>query len=177
MCDAAIPSNIYTNYITVMHRCDPTNLHVWHANSHACVSYRIIMRGVTRFYVKIELMPTLRVDSWCLHVWRASLACVTWLIHICDITYSYMWHYSYICVVWLFHMCDMTHAHLEGPHLWTQQCAFHTLWTQLCPLSAPAVRVCTCINVYKHTKARWTLSLPQISRANPVQCYSTHLEK
>jgi len=28
-----------------------------------------------------------------------------------------------------------------------------------------------------HTKARWTLSLPQTSRANPVQCYSTHQEK
>jgi len=30
-----------------------------------------------------------------------------------------------------------------------------------------------------HTRceARWTLSLPQTSRANPVQCYSTHLER
>jgi len=27
------------------------------------------------------------------------------------------------------------------------------------------------------TKARWTLSLPQTSRANPAQCYSTHQEK
>jgi len=50
--DAAIPSNVYTNYITVMHRCDPTDLHVRH-DSHACVTYRIIMHDVTRFYVKI----------------------------------------------------------------------------------------------------------------------------
>jgi len=27
------------------------------------------------------------------------------------------------------------------------------------------------------TNAWWTLSLPQTSRANPVQCYSTHQEK
>ena len=32
-------------------------------------------------------------------------------------------------------------------------------------------------NQSEQTKARWTLSLPQTSRANPVQCYSTHQEK
>jgi len=32
-------------------------------------------------------------------------------------------------------------------------------------------------NQSEWTKARWILSLPQTSRANPVQCYSTHQEK
>ena len=50
-----------------------------------------------------------------------SFICVTWLIHMCDMTHSYVWHDSsngcsslygndsFICVTWLIHMCDMTH--------------------------------------------------------------------
>jgi len=33
-----------------------------------------------------------------------------WLIHMCDMTHSYMWHDSFICVAWLIHICDMTHS-------------------------------------------------------------------
>jgi len=29
---------------------------------------------------------------------------VTWLIHMCDMTHSYVWHDSFICVTWLIHM-------------------------------------------------------------------------
>jgi len=39
--------------------------------------------------------------------------CVTWLIHLCDMTHQYAWHDSSICVTWLIHMCDMTH-----PYVW-----------------------------------------------------------
>ena len=35
--------------------------------------------------------------------------CVTWLIHMCDMTHSYVWHDSFICVTWLIHVCYMTH--------------------------------------------------------------------
>jgi len=38
---------------------------------------------------------------------------VTWLIHICDMTHSYVRHDSFICATWLIHTCDMTH-----PHVW-----------------------------------------------------------
>jgi len=31
---------------------------------------------------------------------------VTWLIHMCDMTHSYLWHDSSICVTWLIHTCD-----------------------------------------------------------------------
>jgi len=33
------------------------------------------------------------------------------LIHMCDMTHSYVWHDSFICVTWLIHMCDMTHSY------------------------------------------------------------------
>ena len=67
---------------------------------------------------------------WC--VWQDPSTCVTWLIHVCDVTYSYVWHdlyrpHSFACMtcVWqtfmcatlLIHMydvCDKTHPHVCG---------------------------------------------------------------
>ena len=52
------------------------------------------------------------------YVWHNSFICVTWLIHVawpihmCDMTHSYVWHDSFICVTWLIHMCDMTHSYV-----------------------------------------------------------------
>ena len=37
---------------------------------------------------------------------------VTWLIHVRDMTHSYMWHDSFMCVTWLIHVCDMTHSYV-----------------------------------------------------------------
>jgi len=42
------------------------------------------------------------------YVWHDSIICVTWLVHMCHMTRSYVWHDSFICVTWLVHMCDMT---------------------------------------------------------------------
>ena len=49
--------------------------------------------------------------------------CVTWLIHVCDMTYSHVWHDAFMshdvscpmvailrCVTWLIHVCDLTHS-------------------------------------------------------------------
>jgi len=56
-------------------------------------------------------------------IWMASLY-VPWLIHMCDMTHSYVWHDSFICamthsyVPWLIHMCHdsficaMTHSYV-----------------------------------------------------------------
>jgi len=45
-------------------------------------------------------------------VWRDSVLCVTWLIHMCDMTHSYVWHDSFICVPCLVRMCDVTHSYM-----------------------------------------------------------------
>jgi len=37
------------------------------------------------------------------YVWHNAFICVTWLIHMCDMTHSYVWHDSFICVTWLIH--------------------------------------------------------------------------
>jgi len=46
------------------------------------------------------------------YVWHDSFICVTWLVHVCDMTRSYVWHHSFIRVTWLIHMCDMTHSYV-----------------------------------------------------------------
>ena len=69
------------------------------------------------------------------YVWYDSFTCVTWLIHIHDVTHSYVWHelihmcdmnsficltwtHSYVwhdsfkCVTWLNHMFDMPHSYV-----------------------------------------------------------------
>jgi len=40
--------------------------------------------------------------------------CVSWLIHMCVVTHSYVCHDSFICVSWLIHMCVITHSYVCG---------------------------------------------------------------
>jgi len=67
--------------------------------------------------------------TWLIHmcdmthsfVLHDSFIVVIWLIHMrgmayvcmCDTTHSYVWHDSFICVTWLIHMCDMTHSYVS----------------------------------------------------------------
>ena len=39
-----------------------------------------------------------------------SVAC---LIHVCDMTHSYVWHVSFMCATWLIHMYDTTHSRVR----------------------------------------------------------------
>jgi len=55
----------------------------------------------------------MRVHRWPMScVWHDSFVCVTWCIHMCDMTYSHVWNDAFICVAWLIHMCDMTHSYV-----------------------------------------------------------------
>jgi len=66
-------------------------------------------------------------------VWNASIIRVTWLIHkcdvthsfvrhnLCDITHSYMRHDSFIHTAWLLHMRDMIHS--SGWHRTRRRCS------------------------------------------------------
>ena len=50
--------------------------------------------------------------------WHDSFTCVTWLIHVCDMTHSYVWHDSFTRVTWRIHMRDMTHLYVwHGIHM------------------------------------------------------------
>jgi len=50
--------------------------------------------------------------SHCLHVWHDSFICVTWLIHMCDMTHWCVWHYWFIWVPWVIYRCAMTHSYV-----------------------------------------------------------------
>ena len=32
------------------------------------------------------------------------------MLHLCDMTHSYVWHDAFMCVTWLIHMCGTTHS-------------------------------------------------------------------
>ena len=72
-------------------------------------------------YMVDKYMYTFICVTWLIHmcdvthsyVWRDWFICLTWLIHMCDMTDSYVWHDSFICVTWLIHMCDVTHSYVR----------------------------------------------------------------
>jgi len=97
-----------------------------------CVTWFIdIIYGMTHWYVWHD-SSTIPACPWtslvtkytmiCMtysHEWHDSLICVTWLIHMCDVTH---WHYQLVLglvmsrntpwCLWLIDMCDMTHWHV-----------------------------------------------------------------
>ena len=136
------PSAICTSRIVPLHRfprnraeiySDPealpmTHSCVWH-DSFICVAWLIHMCDMTRYsrhtheWMMCVYRTMLRVHGMMLrvyriivrshlHVWHDSFICVTWLIHMCDMTHSYVWHDSFIRVTWLIHMCDMTRSYV-----------------------------------------------------------------
>jgi len=60
----------------------------------------------------LEWLHTSPVWQHSFKVWHDSFSRVTWLIHMCAMTHSYVWHDSFICVTWPIHMCDMTHSYV-----------------------------------------------------------------
>jgi len=58
-------------------------------------------------------------ETWLIHMWdmthsyvrHDSFICATWLIHMCDMTHSYVRHDSFICATWLIYMSDTTHSY------------------------------------------------------------------
>ena len=72
------------------------------------------------------------MNPWLIHIDHLVMneSCVTWLIHMCDMTHSYVWHDSFICdmthsyVTWLIHILIHTravaHSHRTcSLHVWT----------------------------------------------------------
>ena len=122
------------------------------------VTWLIRMCGMTHFCVTRGFFISV---TWLIHVCVMILcdvthSCVTWLLHIFDMTYLYAWQDS-LCVTWLIHMCATTHScthtsytkfsfffQAPGPVL--------LLGIHLCgPLSIRAVEVFFLIKKYMNT--------------------------
>ena len=96
--------------------------HCWFRLSFTEDWFRIALTQVLPYFLSIEKNVLCREnDDWfrlsftylfSISVSHDSFICVTWLIHMCDITHPYVWHDSFICVTWLIHMRDMTHSYV-----------------------------------------------------------------
>jgi len=85
-------------------------------------------------------------------VWHDSFICVTWLIHVRDMTHAYVWHDSFKCVTWL----NTNHC-LECPTPRARECVTH--WCRsLCVYATWLIHLCD------------TLMLLTV-----CVCYMTHL--
>ena len=68
--------------------------------------------------------------TWLIRKWNNWFICAIWLIHMCDMTRSYVRHDSIICATWLIHKCDMTHFYVRYDSFicttWLIHCLTHT---------------------------------------------------
>jgi len=85
------------------------------------VTWLIHIGRITYSYMMMTYFPHILVVHMCdmthSYVRHDSFIRVTWLIHICRITHSYIYTsltlLSFICVTWLIHMCDMPHSYVR----------------------------------------------------------------
>jgi len=93
-------------YVTMMYS------HVWH-DPFICISLLIGVCDVTHSWVHMrdtcKTQLYVRHDLFtCVHMCgKTPSVYVTWLIHVHDITHSYVWHDSLLCVTWLIRICGM----------------------------------------------------------------------
>ena len=146
------------------HMCDTTLSYVWHdLFTFMFVTWLFYMCDMTHSYVKHDMTYPSPKRSH-LSFWsRETLVCVAWLIRTGAMTLSYVWHDSFICVTWrihmcnvtwltrhpsadicqrLIHMCNVTHLSWDMTHL----CAWHDFWicatwlVHMCDTTHPSPR-------------------------------------
>ena len=67
-------------------------IHMWHDSVDRWADST---NGIVRSLIELDAYS---------HVWHDSFICVTWLIHICDMTNPHVWYDSFIRVAWLTHL-------------------------------------------------------------------------
>ena len=108
-------------------------------------------------------------------------SCVTWLIHMCDMTHSYVWHDSFICETWL--IVQGTAPVLYTIHSYTTSCVWvlytihHIQYTplycahlSLFPSSGRAVANLHSEHLYSHPAGARQLRTVALRRRAPLKC-------
>jgi len=131
--------------------CDMTHSNVWHDSfiwHHSvcpelfvCVTCLISMRDMTY----VHDLPAQCVSC-------ARVSCVSWHIHVCDMTSLRVWHVSFAFVTWLFHttrctvsLCIMTHSYVWHDSFVCVTCRIRVRdKTRSCDLNAQCV-LCACV--------------------------------
>jgi len=76
--------------------------------THSCVKWLVY----TRTCSVLTAADLINCDAICKRR-HDSVICETWLIHMWDMTHSYVRHDSFICETWLIDMWDMTHWYVR----------------------------------------------------------------
>jgi len=147
------------------------------------VTLRIRMSHVTQL-TSLCHRWTSRVTAvgllWCGLPAVAILRCVTWLIHVCDLTHSCVWRDSFICVTWRIYeswcglscgghseVCDMTHSRVWHDsfmcvtwliHMCDMTHSWVMMWAALCwPFWGVWHDLFTCVSWLTHVcdMTRW----------------------
>jgi len=90
-------------------------------------------------------------------VWHDSFICVTWLIHMCDMTHSYVWHDSFICVTcvtWLIHVCKTRLIQMWCVCACVRVCAGVCMCVCMCMCACAHGFMCMCVCIYEYVYVR-----------------------
>ena len=93
--------------VNIFYMCATIQLDVWH-DSYICVRLPTATHTTTH-----AATHTVTQTAWLCLAWNI---CVTWLIHMCDMTHTYVWDYSFIRVPWPMYTCDVTPAQVSVTH-------------------------------------------------------------
>jgi len=106
-----VMSHIWLSHVT--HKIESCHTYEW-VMSHIRLNHVTHMTESCHTYDEVRLSHIAQISKMPAipALWLDSFICVTWPIHMCDMTNSYVWHDSFICVTWLIHMCDMTHSYM-----------------------------------------------------------------
>ena len=108
----------FTCVTWLINMCDMTHSYVWHDfirmiwlvhlcdMNYSCVAWLIPMCDMTHAYVRHDSQLSVSVVSSMkalIHIWDMTRSYVWHGSFMCHVTHSYAWHDSFICVAWL--MC------------------------------------------------------------------------
>jgi len=129
--------------------------------------------------VSLDFLARLRNDSGALLYIFVQQPCVTWPIHICDMTHSYVWHDSFICETWLIHrpspcsplrpcttaLRDMTHS---SSYVWHDAFICTTWLIHMCDI------IHSCVWQYSLIRATWLIHTCDMAHSHVR--YDLHIE-
>ena len=95
----------------LIHMCDMTHSYLWHG-LFICDLTRSCVTWLIRTRHSLAVYRGYTTCNPCDMVTHMNESCHTWtrFIHMCVLIC--LWHDSFICVTWLIHMCDMTHSYV-----------------------------------------------------------------
>ena len=93
----------------LIHMCDMTHSYVWHDSPWCSASPNEPLLSHSKWMSHVMHMCDMTRMTWHPYVWHDS--------H--DVAHPYVWHDSFTCVTCLIHMCDMSHSYVRLIHLGT----------------------------------------------------------